>query len=113
MKVLVISRSPWDDSNSFGNTFSNLFGGMKGVEIFSICCQDGVNNNGIVSKTYQMTDRSVLNSLMGKHAGSVMASATVQRLRNKQKKSNKFPKKLLYCFLYCKRLDMELWTLVG
>ena len=78
MKVLVISRSPWDDSNSFGNTFSNLFGGMKGVEIFSICCQDGVNNNGIVSKTYQMTDRSVLNSLMGKHAGSVMASATVQ-----------------------------------
>ena len=104
MKVLVISRSPWDDSNSFGNTFSNLFGGMKGVEIFSICCQDGVNNNGIVSKTYQMTDRSVLNSLMGKHAGSVMASATVQDYVISKKKSNKFPKKRYTVFYIARDL---------
>ena len=104
MKVLVISRSPWDDSNSFGNTFSNLFGGMKGIEIFSICCQDGVNNNGIVSKTYQMTDRSVLNSLIGKHAGSVMASAAVQDCVISKKKSNKFPKKRYTVFYIARDL---------
>lgn len=73
MRILIISRTPWDNSNSFGNTFSNLFGGMKEVEIFNVCCQDGVNNNIVVTEAYQMTDRMVLKSITGNDAGHIMS----------------------------------------
>ena len=52
IRILIVSRTPWDDSNSFGNTFSNLFGGMEGVEIYNICCQTGDNNNNIVKNIF-------------------------------------------------------------
>ena len=48
IKVLIVSRTPWNNSNSFGNTFSNLFGGMSGVKIYNICCQPGSIENDIV-----------------------------------------------------------------
>ena len=63
MRILIISRTPWDDSNSFGNTFSNLFEGMEDVEIFNICCQHGEMHNQVVKSAFQMTDKSVLRSI--------------------------------------------------
>lgn len=72
MRILIISRTPWDNSNSFGNTFSNIFGGIKGVEIYNICCQDGFNRNSIVKSAFQMTDRSVMNSILGEASGHIM-----------------------------------------
>ena len=51
MKVLIISRTTWDNANSFGNTFSNLFEGMKDVEIYSIACRNGISNNSITDIT--------------------------------------------------------------
>lgn len=65
MKILIISRTPWNNSNSFGNTFNNLFGGMQGVEIYNICCQKGNTDNDIVVRTLQMSESSVLRSLNG------------------------------------------------
>lgn len=66
MRILIISRTPWNNSNSFGNTFSNLFGGMKDVEIYNICCQAGSTENTEVSKTLQMSESSVIKSFKGK-----------------------------------------------
>ena len=66
MRILIISRTPWNNSNSFGNTFSNLFGGMLEVEIYNICCQTGSTDNSIVAKTLQMSESSVVNSLKGR-----------------------------------------------
>ena len=63
MKILIISSTPWDDSNSFGNTFSNLFTGMDNVEIYNLCCKNGKADNRIVVKALQMTDKSVLKSI--------------------------------------------------
>ena len=108
MKILVISRSPWDNSNSFGNTFSNLFGGMKGVEIYNVCCQDGINSNDLVRETYQMTDRSVLLSLKGKNAGRVMATTSDEPIELPQALSAKMPKKR-YTIFYIAR-DM-IWNI--
>ena len=62
MRILIVSRTPWNNSNSFGNTFTNLFGGMEDVQIFNVCCQDGKTDNQIVERAYQMTDKSVLRS---------------------------------------------------
>ena len=62
MKILVISNTPWNNSNSFGNTFSNMFDGMQDVEIYNICCRHGESNNSIVKQAVQMTDKAVLKS---------------------------------------------------
>ena len=64
MKILMISSTTWDNSNSFGNTFSNLFGGMKDIEIYNIACRNGVSNNSVTAKEIQMTDKSVLKSIL-------------------------------------------------
>ena len=64
MKILTISSTTWDNSNSFGNTFSNLFGGMENVEIYNIACRNGVSNNNVTAKEIQMTDKSVLKSIL-------------------------------------------------
>lgn len=64
MKILIISSTTWDNSNSFGNTFSNLFGGMKDVEIYNIACRNGISNNNVTTKEVQMTDKSVLKSII-------------------------------------------------
>lgn len=63
MRILTISSTTWDNANSFGNTFSNLFEGMENVEIYNIACRHGVSNNSIVSKAVQLTDKSVLKSI--------------------------------------------------
>ena len=63
MRILVISGNPWDVSNSFGNTFSNLFSGMDGAMIYNICCRNGYNNNDVVTEAIQATDKSVLKSI--------------------------------------------------
>jgi hypothetical protein len=67
IKVLIVSRTPWNNSNSFGNTFSNLFGGMSGVKIYNICCQPGSIENDIVKDTLQITESSLFNILLRRH----------------------------------------------
>ncbi len=63
MKILVISNTTWDNSGSFGNTFSNLFGGMQNVEIYNIACRHGKLNSSIVKRAVQLTDKTVLKSI--------------------------------------------------
>jgi len=63
MRILIISSTTWDDANSFGNTFSNLFGSMENVEIYNIACRHGVSDNKVVRASVQLTDRSVLKSI--------------------------------------------------
>lgn len=68
MRILIISQTVWDNSNSFGNTFSNLFEGMPDVALYNICCKHGQPNNTIVKKAFQMTDKSVLKSIYKRNA---------------------------------------------
>ncbi len=69
MRILIVSRTPWDTANSFGNTFSNLFGKMTDVEIYHICCKHGETNGSPAVKTFQMTDRSVMHSILHRKGG--------------------------------------------
>lgn len=64
MKILIVSRTPWNISNSFGSTFTNLFGGMQDIDIYHICCQHGAIENTPAKKTFQMTDKSVMKSII-------------------------------------------------
>lgn len=70
MRVLIISHTVWDNGNSFGNTFSNLFEGMPNVEIYNICCKHGQANNKVVKQAFQMTDKAVLRSIYKRNSRS-------------------------------------------
>lgn len=84
VKVLIVSRTPWNNSNSFGNTFSNLFGGMNGVEIYNICCQPGSIENDIVKDTLQITESSLLSVLLGKRKHTVVKGGANEGVSLKQ-----------------------------
>ena len=65
MKILVVSRTPWRNDNSFGNTYSNIFDGMEDVSIANIYLADGEpdGKNGIVKRYYQISESELLKSV--------------------------------------------------
>ena len=60
MRILVISRNPWDDANAVGNTVSNFFGGIPGLEFAHIYFRSGSPNNPVCSRYYRVTETEVL-----------------------------------------------------
>lgn len=63
MKILVLSNTPWTNDNSFGNSFGNIFEGLEDVEIASIYCNYGKPNTKLVSRFFQITEKSMLRNL--------------------------------------------------
>lgn len=65
MNILVISRSPWRNDNSFGNTYSNIFDGMKDVSIANIFLADGApdGENTVVEEYFQVSESEMIKSL--------------------------------------------------
>lgn len=63
MRILILSNTPWNNSNSFGNTFSNLFSELDDVEIANIYCRYGHPNNSVVSRYFQITEKSLIRNL--------------------------------------------------
>ena len=66
MKILVISSTPWDENNSFGNTYSNLFAEMDGLTFANVYCKAGVLRNPFPMRGFQITEKSLLLNLLGK-----------------------------------------------
>ena len=66
MKLLIISNTSWNDSNSFGSSFSNIFGGNPNYTIANVCCQLGAPNTEVCNRFFQITERGILNSIRGK-----------------------------------------------
>lgn len=60
MRVLVISRNAWDDTNSIGNTLSNFFGGLESVEFANIYFRSSKPNNSICKRYYHATEKDIL-----------------------------------------------------
>lgn len=74
IKILIASRTPWNEENSFGNTFSNLFEGIEDIEIANICCQDGCMNSRIIDESFQLTDKEVAKSIFGHRPGRIIGN---------------------------------------
>lgn len=64
MRVLVISNSPWDDSNSFGSTFSNFFQGMDKNDIASIYCTGGEPNTESCARFFKISEKDLAKSVL-------------------------------------------------
>ncbi len=63
MKILVLSNTPWDVNNSFGNSYSNIFGGMEDVEFANVYCKAGKPNNELTMKCFQITASDMAKSI--------------------------------------------------
>lgn len=70
MKILIVSNTPWDDSNSFGSSFSNIFGGNENYEIANIYCQKGKPNTQICSRFFQINESLIVKSIKDKACSS-------------------------------------------
>lgn len=63
MKILVISSTPWNVNNSFGNSFSNILDGIPGIKIANIYCQPGMPDVNLEIEAFQITEHSLLKNL--------------------------------------------------
>ena len=63
MKILVISNSPWDDSTSFGSTFSNFFQDLDKKNIASIYCSEGVPNTPNCGHFFKISESALLQTI--------------------------------------------------
>lgn len=65
MKILMLSQYPWKKENSFGNTYSNIFGKIEGIEIAHIYLMDGrPDYEQVVSRYYQIPEKEVMRSCL-------------------------------------------------
>ena len=112
MKILVISRNPWDDTNSIGNTLSNFFGGVEDVEFAAIYFRSAKPNNKLCKKYYRTSEIEVARkwfkpNRIGK-SFTLEGGATVDRESGKNEKKlvrliHKYGLKLAY------KLSDHLW----
>lgn len=64
MRILIISNSEWDSSNSFGSTFDNFFEGIKDVEIANIYCREGTPKTTICKRFLKLSDKELVKGLL-------------------------------------------------
>ncbi len=65
MKILVLSQYPWKKDNSFGNTYSNIFGKIEGIEIAHIYLMDGKPDyEQVITQYYQIPEKEVMRSCL-------------------------------------------------
>ena len=60
MKILIITRNAWDDTNAIGNTLSTFFGSMEEVEFANIYFRSSRPNNKLCKNYYQTSETEVL-----------------------------------------------------
>lgn len=97
-KILVVSSTPWNTNNSFGNSYANIFDGLGDVEIANIYCTEGVVNDPVVKYAYRVNEKSMLKKLFGRsHAAGglvpiVQTTGTGETYSDSEKKLIRFAK---------------------
>lgn len=63
MKILIVSNTAWNNNNSFGNSFSDIFGGMENIEIANIYCRKGFPCNHMKGKFFRIDEELLVKSI--------------------------------------------------
>lgn len=66
MRVLAISRAPWRNDNSIGNTFTDIFEELSDAEVYSLCLREQSPQNDIAKRHFYISEKQMLKRLMGK-----------------------------------------------
>lgn len=65
MRILILSKEAWRNEQNGGNVLSNMFKDFDG-EFAQIYCNECLPNNRICRRYYQVTDKGMVKSLLGK-----------------------------------------------
>ena len=105
MKVLVITDVLWRNDNGVGNSYSNIFCGMKNISVANICCAAGKSQNEISEKCFQISEGMIFANL--KHR-----STTVGKTENKDSSGIETvnPENKLVTALKRSRLQVLFWA---
>lgn len=111
MNVLIITRSAWDDSNSTGNTMSNLFNEYPIDNIANLYVRSAMPNNCVCKNYYSISDKDVFRSLFS--FNKIAGKAFTWEIR-KDRSSGSFSKDeieedKLYSFFRKKSFVWALW----
>lgn len=66
MNILVFTRSAWDDTNSIGNTMSNLFNGYNKKKIANIYLRSASPQNEVCDKYFSISDFDVIKGIVNR-----------------------------------------------
>lgn len=79
MRILMISQYPWKRDNSFGNTYSSIFGKIENIEIAHIYLMAGMpDKEDVVSCYYQIPENEVFKSCLKPWKKSIGAGHVVR-----------------------------------
>lgn len=65
MRILIIADEIWNDQVHGNNVLTNWFEGFP-AEFAMVCCSPGEPSNKVCSKYFQMTDKEMVGSMLGK-----------------------------------------------
>lgn len=60
MRILIITRNAWDNTNSIGNTISNFFEGIEPLEFANVYFRESRPNNRLCHRYYRCTEFDLL-----------------------------------------------------
>ena len=99
MRILMISQYPWNKDNSFGNSYSSIFGKVEDIEIAHIYLMEGLpDKEDVVTHYYQIPENEVLKSCLkpwkrNKGAGHVVLIEDEKYKQGEKKPSTDTPHK--------------------
>jgi len=64
MKALIVSSNAWNESNSFGNTYENIFRDLKEFQVGFITLSYEPNSTDLFHEYYQVTDKMLVKNLL-------------------------------------------------
>ena len=83
MKILVYTRSPWDDRNAVGNTYSNWFDGdcWEKDEFYNFYMRTALPNNNVCSNYYCVTIKDLVKHFFMKERIGKSFTITPEEMR--------------------------------
>lgn len=127
MKVLIITLNAWNNTNSTGNTISNIFASAKDVEFANLFCRNEPISNALCNSYYQLTEGQILGWFKGQSVGKqfrsdskdldingynpLAKSATGDFLRRYRPTSLLFLRELIWLLPFWKNNSLRNWLL--
>ena len=90
MRILIISNTSWDDNNSFGNSFSNIFSSFPEIEIANIYLESGAPNTTVATYFFQISIKDIARGLFSRSLpGRIVTMHSQQSITKLSEKENR------------------------
>ena len=114
MKILVITRNAWDDTNAIGNTLSNFFAGVDHIEFAAIYFRSAMPNNSLCRHYFKTSEIDVMRKWFHPSAIGKQFDLSAHNTVNEKKRSSVNEKKIVrivqkYGLKVAYRLSDYLW----